>query len=95
MSLTWITDHVAIGELHSYRPNLPSGEFDIVVDLAYINEHANRGLQHREMRETRDEHGTTHIEIGLYDSEEDVDGCTTYRTFSALSNTLQVSSRKK
>lgn len=52
-----------------YRPNMPSGEFDIVVDL----EHVNRRLQHREVRESRDVHGTAHIEIGLYDSEEDVE----------------------
>lgn len=61
--ITWITDDVAIGELHSsYEP------FDIIINLAYINPHYNRQLEHRCIRNM----GNVY-EFGLYDHDSDAD----------------------
>lgn len=63
---TWITENVAIGELSSSYD-----EFDIVVNLAYINSSYNKCLEHRKMRITKIP--VIKYEFGLYDSDSDSD----------------------
>ena len=63
---TWITENVAIGELSSSYD-----EFDIVVNLAYINSSYNKCLEHRKMRITKIP--VIKYEFGLYDSDSDCD----------------------
>lgn len=61
--ITWITDNVAIGELHSsYEP------FDIIINLAYINPHYNNKLEHRCIRKIENRY-----EIGIYDHDSDAE----------------------
>lgn len=64
---TWITDTVAIGELNASYHN-----FDLIVNLAYINPSFNKGLQHKHHRFTKLENSTL-LEIGLWDSDCDTE----------------------
>lgn len=66
MYYTWITDNIAIGEL-----NARYDEFDIIVNLAYINESINHGLEHHAIRELVRSDNKYVIEIGLWDSDID------------------------
>lgn len=67
---TEITDKIFIGELNaSKEPN----DFDIIVNLAYINEYFNRGLKHRESRIINYNKNKIVYEFGLYDSDSDAD----------------------
>lgn len=66
---TQITDEVFIGELNAGKePN----DFDIIVNLAYINESFNRGLKHRESRNYINNKKIVY-EFGLYDSDLDIE----------------------
>ena len=66
MYYTWITDKIAIGEL-----NARYDEFDAIVNLAYINESINHGLEHHCIRELARSDNKYVIEIGLWDSDTD------------------------
>lgn len=67
---TTITDNIKIGELNAGKePN----DFDIIVNLAYINPTFNRGLNHREHRKTITPSNKILYEFGLYDSDNDVE----------------------
>lgn len=57
---TYITPYVAIGSRSS-----PHTDFDIIVDLGYINEDVNNGLGHHDIRRTQN--GKLVIEVGIYD----------------------------
>jgi protein-tyrosine phosphatase len=68
---SWITEYIAIGEL-----NAPYHNFDIIVNLAYINPHYNKGLEHDKM-EIMNTYGSKNTKrvyrIGVYDSDSDKD----------------------
>lgn len=63
---TWITDNVAIGELNSKYD-----DFDIIINVAYINPSFNKGLEPRKYRYSK--YNYEIHEFGLYDSDNDVE----------------------